>query len=108
MLGPLAQLLADGHPEMSELFQTAKDLEKLVVHELGTKKKIFPNVDYYSGFVYASMGIPTDFFTSMFAVARTAGWTARVLEYLQNNRIFRPRAMYVGTFDETYIPIDER
>jgi citrate synthase len=44
----------------------------------------------------------------MFAVARTAGWTARVLEYLQNNRIFRPRALYTGTFDEEYVPINDR
>ncbi len=108
ILGPLAELLTKDHPEMAPLFQTAKVLEKEVVNHLGEKKKIFPNVDFYSGFVYASMGIPIDFFTPMFAVARTAGWTARVIEYLKNNRIFRPRAMYTGNFDNRYLPINER
>jgi len=47
-------------------------------------------------------------FTPLFAVSRVAGWTARVLEYIQKNRIFRPRALYTGQFDKKYIPTDER
>jgi citrate synthase len=108
VLGPLASLLAKNHPEMGELYQVAHALEELMLESLGKEKKIFPNVDFYSGFVYQSMGIPVEFFTPMFAVARTAGWTARVLEYLQHNRIFRPRALYTGTFDKQYVPVDKR
>jgi citrate synthase len=75
-----------------------------VVATLGAQKKIFPNVDFYSGIVYNALGIPTEMFTPLFAVSRVAGWTARVMEYLQNNRIFRPRAVYTGPFNKEYIP----
>ncbi len=54
------------------------------------------------------MGLPTDIITTIFAVSRVAGWTARVQEYLKNNRIFRPRAMYVGSFGNEYLPIKKR
>ena len=94
--------------EMRGLFEVAKALEEEVVSTLGKEKKIFPNVDFYSGIVYKSMGIDPEFFTPIFAVARVAGWTARILEYLKRNRIFRPRSIYVGPFDQEYIPIDQR
>jgi citrate synthase len=108
VLAPLAEILVEQHPEMRELFKVATGLETRVVETLGKEKKIFPNVDYYSGFVYRSLGIPIDFFTPMFAVARVAGWTARVLEYLKKNRIFRPRAIYTGKFGNEYKPLEER
>lgn len=108
VLGPLAEHLVKDHPEMKPLYDTAKSLEKTVVNTLGNEKGIFPNVDFYSGFVYRSMGIPMDFFTPIFAVARVAGWSARLVEYLEKNRIFRPRAMYTGTFNKSYIPGDRR
>jgi citrate synthase len=108
ILGPLAKILVKAHPEMENLFATATELEKQVLASFGKEKNIFPNVDYYSGFVYNSLGISVDFFTPLFAVARVAGWTARVFEYLQNNRIFRPRAMYVGEFNNKYVPLEER
>jgi citrate synthase len=72
------------------------------------EKKIFPNVDYYSGIVYHAMGVPGDLYTVLFAVSRVAGWTARVMEYLENNRIFRPRSLYVGEFDREYVPLENR
>ena len=108
ILGPLAKILVKAHPEMANLFATATALEKQVLKSFGKEKNIFPNVDYYSGFVYNSLGVSEDFFTPLFAVARVAGWTARVFEYLQKNRIFRPRAMYVGKFDNEYVPIENR
>ena len=108
VLAPLAEILVKQHPEMNELFKVATNLETKVVETLGKEKKIFPNVDYYSGFVYKSLGIPIDFFTPMFAVARVAGWTARVLEYLKHNRIFRPRAIYTGKFGREFKPLDDR
>lgn len=108
VLGPLAEFLTKDDDDAYDIFQVAKSLESEVVGTLGKEKKIFPNVDFYSGIVYNSMGIPTEFFTPLFAVSRVAGWTARVLEYLQNNRIFRPRGIYIGDFDQAYVPIDKR
>jgi len=54
------------------------------------------NVDYYSAGVYGALGIPTDFATSIFAVARTSGWVAHITEQLANNRLIRPRSDYIG------------
>jgi citrate synthase len=108
ILGPLAAELAKGNRDIERMYKTAQALEKRVVAALGDAKGIFPNVDFYSGLVYSSMGIPVEMFTPIFAVSRVAGWTARILEYLRNNRIFRPRAMYVGDFDKTYVPVDAR
>jgi citrate synthase len=107
ILAPLVDRLAREKPEMRPLLRTAKALEKEVVAALG-HKKIFPNVDFYSGLLYACLEIPEPLFTPTFAVARVAGWTSRVLEYLRHNRIFRPRAMYVGPFDQRYVPIERR
>lgn len=108
VLAPLAKRLAEENPENKELFKIAEMLEHEMASRLGEEKKIFPNVDYYSGLVYLALGIPPYLFTPIFAVSRVAGWTARTMEYMQNNRIFRPRAIYTGTFDNKYIPIKNR
>ena len=86
--GPLAEFLVKDNQKAASLFSIAKGLEKEVVARLGARNKIFPNVDFYSGIVYSCLGIDPEMFTPIFAVSRVAGWTARVLEYLQNNRIF--------------------
>jgi citrate synthase len=99
ILGPLAGHLVKKDRNMAVLHRTAKSLEKEICSTLGVQKKLFPNVDFYSGIVYSAMGIPQEMFTPIFAVSRVAGWTARVLEYLETNRIFRPRALYAGPFD---------
>jgi citrate synthase len=108
VLCPLAEFVARENKAAWLLFRIAQALEKEVVSTLGVEKKIFPNVDFYSGIVYYALGIPPELFTPMFAVSRVAGWTARVMEYLKHNRIFRPRAMYVGPFDKKYVPLDKR
>jgi citrate synthase len=108
ILGPLAEFLVERDQAHKTLFQIAHELEREVLTRLSAQKKIFPNVDFYSGVVYRCLGIDPEMFTPIFAVSRVAGWTARVLEYLQNNRIFRPRAMYVGEFNNRFIPLDER
>lgn len=108
ILGPLAERLSESNPEARKLFETAKALEKEVHTRIGSDKKIFPNVDFYSGIVYSTLGISPEIFTPIFAVSRVAGWTARVLEYLGNNRIFRPRAIYSGEFNKRYVPIGKR
>ena len=71
-------------------------------------KKIYPNVDLYSGAAYAAMGIPTDQFTPIFAMSRVAGWAAHVLEQHAHNRLIRPRAEYTGHTRQAYVPIDRR
>jgi citrate synthase len=108
VLGPLAKLMARKNKDVQPLLKIANRLEKRVVSTLGKSKGIFPNVDFYSGLVYASMGIPAALFTPTFAVSRVAGWSARILEYLVHNRIFRPRAMYTGPFNEEYVPLERR
>jgi len=76
-----------------------------VVHR---EKGLYPNVDLYSGSVYALLGIPSDLFTPLFAASRVAGWTAHVLEEYQDLRLIRPTASYVGPVDLVYVPIAER
>jgi citrate synthase len=93
-----------GRPDQYEL---ALELEKAATPVLGPKG-IYPNVDFFSGIVYQALGIPRDLFTPVFAVARVAGWLAHWLEQLQNNRIFRPEQIYVGTTDVAYVPLAKR
>ncbi len=108
ILGPLAQFLVERNEGKKNLFQTAHKLEHEISTRLAAQKGIFPNVDFFSGIVYSCLGIAPEMFTPIFAVSRVSGWTARVLEYLQNNRIFRPRAMYTGEFNNTFVPLAER
>jgi len=108
VLGPLADLLVKEKPEFTHLYQVAQELEKTAMTAIGKEKKIFPNVDFYSGIIYTCLGIDDELFTPLFAASRVAGWTARVFEYVENNRIFRPRAVYVGDFDQTYKSIEKR
>jgi 2-methylcitrate synthase len=73
------------------------------------KKGLNANVDFYSATVYYSLGIPTDMFTPIFAISRTSGWTAHVLEQLSDNRLYRPLSAYVGPpVGKKFIAIDER
>jgi citrate synthase len=73
------------------------------------KKNLNANVDFYSATVYYSLGIPTDLFTPVFAIARTSGWCAHILEQLEDNRLYRPLSEYVGEpVGKKVVPIDER
>ena len=73
------------------------------------KKGLNANVDFYSATVYYSLGIPTDMFTPIFAISRTSGWTAHVLEQLSDNRLYRPLSAYVGPpVGKKFVPIEER
>src|SRR5262249_41237048 len=88
-------------------YDLALEVEKVGTALFGSKG-IYPNVDFYSGIVYASLGIPRDLFTPIFAIARVVGWLAHWLEQLKNNRIFRPEQVYVGKRDQTYVPLEQR
>jgi citrate synthase len=88
-------------------YEIALELERLCNHIYGPKG-IYPNVDFYSGVIYQALGIPTDVFTPIFAIARVAGWLAHWHEQLQNNRIYRPEQIYVGKTDVAYVPLQQR
>jgi citrate synthase len=90
-----------------EYYDIALALEQAVAEALG-HKGIYPNVDFYSGLVYRKLGIPTDLFTPVFAISRTAGWLAHWKEQLAENRIFRPTQIYTGLHDVSYVPIEHR
>ena len=90
-----------------EYYEIALEMERVVSEKLGGKG-IYPNVDFYSGLVYRKMGIPTDLFTPVFAIARVAGWLAHWKEQLVENRIFRPTQIYNGRHEIAYTPIDQR
>jgi citrate synthase len=88
-----------------EWFAMSERIEALVKGE----KKLNPNVDFYSASTYYTMGIPVDLYTPIFAVSRTSGWTAHVLEQLSNNRLIRPRADYTGpAYPQSWVPLDRR
>jgi citrate synthase len=79
-------------------------IEEMVTGQKGLK----PNVDFYSASVYTSLEIPRDLFTPIFAISRTSGWTAHMLEQYADNRLIRPRAEYVGPTNQKYVPISHR
>jgi len=88
-------------------YETALELEKYCAGIYGTKG-VWPNVDFFSGVIYQALGIPTDLFTPLFAVARVAGWLAHWMEQMENNRIFRPEQVYTGKNDAPYVPLEKR
>ncbi|MSR31873.1 MAG: citrate synthase [Gemmataceae bacterium] len=90
-----------------EIYKLAVEIEKAALPILGPRG-IYPNVDFYSGIIYQSLGISRDLFTPIFAIARVAGWLAHWLEQLKNNRIFRPEQIYIGKMDRPYLPLQNR
>jgi citrate synthase len=91
-----------GEPKWIRMSQRIAELMK-------EKKNLNANVDFYSATVYYSLGIPTDLFTPVFAIARCSGWCAQVLEQLEDNRLYRPLSEYVGEpVGKKVVPIDER
>lgn len=92
---------------MDKYYEIAVELERAVEEKLG-HKGIYPNVDFYSGLLYRKMGIPTDLFTPIFAIARVAGWLAHWKEQLEENRIYRPTQVYTGYHNAHYVPMNQR
>jgi len=110
---PRALILKENAHRLAELqgddtyYRIATKIEETVVRELAAKR-VYPNVDFYSGLVFHGLGIPTDLFTPVFALSRISGWTAHVIEYWDDNRLLRPLDWYVGAKDLVYLPLDER
>ncbi len=92
------------------LLDIALKLEEVALSdEYFTSRRLYPNVDFYSGLIYQAMGFPIEMFTVLFAIPRTAGWLAHWTELLdQDQKIYRPRQLYVGADERPYVPIDER
>ena len=93
------------------LLDVALELERIALEdEYFVKRKLYPNVDFYSGLIYQSMGLPTSMFTVLFAIARTSGWLAQWQEMLldEERKIFRPRQVYLGSGERDFVPIEER
>lgn len=112
---PRAYILEDMLKKLSQEKKNTKDYELLKKIEEITRremekrgKNIWPNVDFFSGALYKLMGIPSQLFTPIFAIARIAGWAAHVIEQISDNRILRPDCNYIGPQDISFVPIEKR
>src|SRR6188472_476448 len=96
---------------VNPLLEIAIELEKIALEdEYFVKRKLYPNVDFYSGLIYQAMGFPTDMFPVLFAIPRTSGWIAQWLEMIDDKeqKIARPRQIYTGERERDYLPVGER
>jgi len=110
-LDPRAPHLRNMAVKLSEKLGEPKwiRMSERIAQLMKEKKNLNANVDFYSATVYYSLGIPTDLFTPIFAIARCSGWCAQVLEQLEDNRLYRPLSEYVGEpVGKKVVPIDER
>ena len=86
-------------------------LEKLALEdEYFVERKLYPNVDFYSGIILKAIGFPTSMFTALFAIARTVGWVAQWNEMIEDpsQKIGRPRQLYTGHTKRAYVPVEQR
>lgn len=95
---------ASRHVKHDNLFEMCEILEDFIYREKG----LLPNVDFYSAIVLHALGVPGQLYTPVFAVARCVGWIAHSVEQLKNNKLIRPRLLYVGGMNKRYVPIEER
>jgi len=93
------------------LLSIAKELEQIALRDAYfVDRKLYPNVDFYSGLIYRALGLPTEMFTVMFAIGRLPGWIAQWREMMADpaSRIGRPRQLYVGATERPYVPVGDR
>jgi citrate synthase len=109
ILKEFSQDYVSKYGDPKNLYAIASAIEQEILnHPYFQQRKLYPNVDFWSGIVFYYMGIPYEYFTPIFAMSRVVGWVAHILEYWENNRIFRPRACYIGPHDLQYVPIEMR
>ena len=99
---------ATGERTLLELTQAVEQTTVKVLAEVKPGQDLYANVELYAGLILHTVGIPSEIFTSMFAIGRTAGWTAHMIEQLHGNRLMRPLSVYVGPYDRKWQPMDER
>ncbi|HVZ28977.1 MAG TPA: citrate synthase [Asticcacaulis sp.] len=105
------EVLAAVGDQNDPLFQVAKELERIALNdEFFIERKLFPNVDFYSGITLSAMGFPTTMFTVLFALARTVGWIAQWKEMIEDpsQKIGRPRQLYTGATQRDFVPMSAR
>ncbi len=105
------EVLAELGRENDPLFKLALELERIAQEDdYFVQKKLYPNVDFYSGIIQSAIGIPTNMFTVIFAVARTVGWISQWMEMMseKGQSIGRPRQLYTGAHARDYVPLTER
>ena len=88
--------------------RTLYDIAERLETVMWDLKKMFPNLDWFSAVAYNAMKIPTSFFTPIFVMARTTGWSAHIMEQAANNRIIRPLSEYIGSAQRKVTPISDR
>jgi citrate synthase len=89
----------------------AQELEKYgLTDDYFVKRRLYPNVDFYSGLIYEALGFPPEMFTVLFAVPRSSGWAAQYQEFITDpeQKIMRPKQIYTGRPTRSYIPMEER
>ena len=105
------EVLADLGVEDEPLLELAMELERIALEdEYFVERKLFPNVDFYSGIIYQAIGFPPSMFTVLFAIARTVGWVAQWKEMIEdpNQKIGRPRQLYTGYAERKFVPVSQR
>lgn len=95
-------------PEFFELSKQTEDRALELLNERKPDRKLYTNVEFYSAAVLGAVGLPGDFFPVAFAISRSVGWSAHVLEQVEVNRLIRPASVYVGEQDKKFVPISER
>ena len=103
-------LEAVGHKD-DPILKVALELERIALSdEYFVRKKLYPNIDFYSGITLKALGFPTEMFTVLFAIARTVGWIAQWMEMIEDpmQRIGRPRQLYTGAAERQYLPMEDR
>jgi citrate synthase len=111
MLGAVAERLLADLGMTDPLLDIARRLEEIALQDpYFVERKLYPNVDFYSGIILRAIGIPTNMFTVMFAIGRLPGWIAHWWEQQQDSqgRIARPRQIYTGATQVDYVPMSER
>jgi citrate synthase len=111
ILKTIADELIDEMGQRDELLDLAKQLEDLALaDEYFIERKLYPNVDFYSGLIYRAMGFPTDMFTVLFAMGRLPGWLAHWKEMIESpkTKIGRPRQIYTGPTERKYVAVADR
>jgi citrate synthase len=114
---PRAQVLSDasdklvgagGDRRLFDLTHAVEDTTVKVLAEVKPGRELYANVELYAALILHTIGIPSEVFTPVFAVGRTAGWTAHMIEQLSDNRIIRPSSVYDGTYDKKFVPMSQR